>query len=88
MNFDLLTDRETRQLRAFCNDRLGRRLKKKIGFERSKAEMGDMADYIIDRTVDDLTLHEMGDCFEDCVYCEEEFLTKEQQKEQTFRERK
>ncbi len=34
--------------------------------------MGDMAEYIIEWALDEYTAHCIGDCFEDCRYCEEE----------------
>ena len=34
--------------------------------------MGDMADYAVEQGYDEWVLHQIGDCVEDCRYCEEE----------------
>ena len=34
--------------------------------------MGDMADYDIEQGEDMWYAHLHGDCFEDCIYCEDE----------------
>ncbi len=34
--------------------------------------MGDMADDHIERGMDEWMAHCVGDCFEDCTYCEDE----------------
>jgi len=34
--------------------------------------MGDMADYDFEQGSDMWNAHLVGDCFQDCIYCEEE----------------
>ena len=33
--------------------------------------MGDMADYDIEQGLDMWLAHQVGDCFQDCIYCDE-----------------